>query len=349
MPDGNKPTLKQVNAEILSIQIDEKSSLFQDLNHYISLVNRTAEYLECIGEQYDYQHWSLSSEQSRNDKQYVKARNNAVEVVWVMAVLFRMNSARRLLHHAKLRTGELPNHLQLYEDHWLTSSPRWDRAFIHLGRHVSLMESNVVAIALPVAAQVPISSPSPYSDPIHELHESRFYQYMLKVRTGTVTLWKWLQYLARCGSESLHIEMIYLLIGGWFMAFFKHLARTCGTPFPPIFRKYLQGNKRGRRGLQHFYHPVEQHKQYRFLHAYCMDQQCFEIDSVLDGLLYEDIIRPRLIQCTRTLRAICQIQKRFRDWYWRPAQERADGTFDMNTAGCGVLSRLQGYRQAHPA
>lgn len=207
------------------------------------------------------------------------SHTNALGLLHIMYRLFRMNSAQRL------RSRGDPGYV------------RWSERL-----NTDHLQGNDLEIALGAGRRVRTSSRRTFADPLHKLHRSRLYKQLLKIRSGSITLWIWLQQLAQCGDESQRANFIYYFIGSWFRQLIALITpQSHLRNFAPVFEDYLERNASGMRAILRF--------------------KDLNIDLLLGGQFYDEIITPALIQCSRTLHGMRQVQKRFRDWFWRPAQE----------------------------
>lgn len=356
MAGVNLPTFQQVQEEILATHLDEHSPIFQQLNQYLYHVNRIAALLERVGENYHHRRWSLASKRAKKDRVYRNIHRRALQVLRLLVILFRMNSARRLMDRVNPFPGLIPSlhspqryYLKQVNNHWLEAGPppQWNMAFEDLKYFLPLLEGNDLETALGVVGQpVRPSARRTFADPIYELHNSRFYKQMLNIRRGTVVLWNWLKQLARCRDESPRAEVIYYLIGHWFHSVVFHFAPDREAPdFAPRFFEFVNQDPAPFQNAIMNILPTWQGGQLVSDYLYT-DSVQMDMDSLSSGELYDQLIEPALVDCSRSLRGMRHTQRRFQNWFWRPAQEGSDGTFDLNTAGQGVLSRLNDFRSS---
>lgn len=336
------PTLREVQAEVLGIDLDENSPIFARLNQYIHHVNRIAALLQRVGDNYDHRRWALASKSAKRDPVYRSIRSNALRILEIMVQLFQMNSARRLIHAADPRKSA-----------WLereTDDGPQERtdALDVLHDYLPALQSHDLETALGVGRRVRQTSRRTFADPIYELHRSWLYKEMLKIRRGTITLWIWLQQLAQCGDESERADMVYYLTGCWVDSLIHCVGeQTDMNAFVPRFAQYMSRGLTAWPALLQTIRSLPPGPEGMFDIDEYIYYNNLDIEPVLNGVLYKAIVEPALIQCSRTLRGMRQVQKRYQDWFWRPAEENPDGTFDMRTAGRGVMSRLEEYRSAH--
>lgn len=346
------PTLQQVQAEVLATHLDAGSAIFEQLNLCLFHVNRLATLLGRIGENYHHRRWALWSDRARGDVAYMRHRGGALSIVYLMGKLFNITFARRLFirAHARPEEGRMETFIRLLhrgglERNWLNNGqpPRWDMAMAELMIFLNYFKSDDLENGLGVGGHVRQSSRSTLPDPVQELHNSRLYKHMLNIRAGTIVYWRWLQKLAQCRDESPPAERFYFLIAQWIYAFMLFAPLATQNTFAPTFIRYFKSGAVKNRVMTFTQSPGEKQALKQFV------EECphLEVRLLVDGPVYQMFLEPVLSQCTRALHTMTHVQQRMREWYWRPADENPDGTYDINTAGPAARARLEHYRAAH--